>query len=104
MSIEINGTPKPGISDSKNVERKSDEAKSHTGITTGTENGKVSADSVNLTATSIKLKDLEDNIKSHPEGNQKKIDAIKNAIESGNYEINSKSVAQKLIHLEALLP
>ena len=57
-------------------------------------------DTVELTSSAVLLNRLEEIIANSPIVDQQRVDAIKQAISSGSYEINHQSIADQLIRLE----
>jgi len=57
-------------------------------------------DSVSLSSTAQNLAKTESELKSLPDVNQSKVDAIKARIESGDYQVNPQNLAQKLLDTE----
>lgn len=58
-------------------------------------------DAVLLTDQAQGLNKLQQRIKDAPSTNQSKVDALKAAIEKGDYQVNSQRVAQKMLDLES---
>lgn len=54
--------------------------------------------------TTMLLKELEQQIKHLPEVNQAKVEAIKKALASGEYEPDAEVIARKFSEIEKLLP
>jgi len=57
-------------------------------------------DSVSLSSTAQNLAKIETELKTLPDVDQSKVDAIKAQIESGDYQINSQNLAQKMLNIE----
>lgn len=55
-------------------------------------------------AASLKLNDLKAGVAAAPVVDQERVAKIAGAIQSGNYEINPRRAAEKIIALENLLP
>lgn len=47
---------------------------------------------------------LSDKVKSVPEVNQARVDAIKDALANGEYKPDAEQIAKKFIEIESLLP
>ncbi len=62
-----------------------------------------SNDQVELTAAAKKLDEIVASLSSEPIVDRQKVDEIKQALADGRYEVNSASVAKKLIEIEDLL-
>jgi negative regulator of flagellin synthesis FlgM len=60
-----------------------------------------SADQLTLTSSARSLQKIEDAIAQTPVVNSSKVDAVKQAISSGTYQVNSASVADKLLQFES---
>ncbi|MCG8435565.1 MAG: flagellar biosynthesis anti-sigma factor FlgM [Gammaproteobacteria bacterium] len=58
------------------------------------------SDSVRLTFSAKSLSDLEQVINSKPVVDQNRVDALRSAIQSGEYQIDPQRVADKLLRLE----
>lgn len=59
------------------------------------------ADSVSLTDTAARLQKLENTIAELPVVDSQRVEDIRNAIASGEYEINSASIADKMLSFDA---
>lgn len=59
----------------------------------------VTLDSVSLSSDSKQLQALKASLADAPEINQARVDFFKNEIESGRYEINSRSIARNMLNL-----
>jgi len=57
-------------------------------------------DSVSLSSTAQNISKIEAELKSLPDTNQSRIDSIKARIDSGEYQVNSQNLAQKLLDSE----
>lgn len=57
-------------------------------------------DSVSLSSAAKDLAQIENSLKSLPEIDQGKVDEIKSRLENGDYQINSKNMAQKMLDME----
>ena len=62
--------------------------------------GKGAQDSVSLSSSARDIAQLESEIKSLPDIDKAKVDAIKERIASGEYHIDFEKVAQKMLNLE----
>ncbi|MFT7185884.1 MAG: flagellar biosynthesis anti-sigma factor FlgM [Pseudohongiellaceae bacterium] len=61
---------------------------------------KDSRDSVSLSSTAQNLAKIEVELKSLSEVDQAKVDVIKARVDSGDYQVNSQNLAQKLLDTE----
>ena len=109
MGIEINGTPKPPVGDTQQSQQNKKTEGASTNAGTGVDanaqaDNKANADSVSLTNSGVKLNELESRINEIPEVDHEKIHAIRQKIAAGEYNVDAKSIAQKLIQIEARLP
>ncbi|EHQ52159.1 anti-sigma-28 factor FlgM [Ectothiorhodospira sp. PHS-1] len=59
-------------------------------------------DKVTLTETARRLSTLEQNVRAQPSVDQEKVEAIRQAIQEGRYEVNAESVANKILKTEDL--
>lgn len=62
-----------------------------------------SQDAIVLTNQAQGLATLQQRIKDAPSSNQSRIDALKAAIEKGDYKVDSQRVAQKMVSMESEL-
>lgn len=62
-----------------------------------------SRDTVSLTPQAQQLKDLENRVSSLPEVDSDRVNAIKESIANGSYEIDANSIASKLLQFERSL-
>ena len=102
MAIDINNLGS-GNSRTENRTKVKTDA-SGTG-TAGTSSGspEYSRDSVQLTDTATKLRQLEQNLADVPVTNEDRVAAVKKAIADGNYQINTLSIASKMLNFERSL-
>ncbi len=61
------------------------------------------SDQLSLQSTSM-AQQLSDKVKSVPEVNQARVDAIKDALARGEYKPDAEQIAKKFIEIESLLP
>ena len=68
----------------------------------GSQSGKAAApgDTVSLTSSAQLLQKLEEILAAAPASDAKRIAAIKDAIDSGTYEIDAATIAERLIRME----
>lgn len=57
-------------------------------------------ESLQLSSTAKDIRRIEQNLTQLPDVNQDRVEDIRNAINNGQYEVNSRSVAEKLLGLE----
>ncbi len=101
MSIDINGlsTPKVQAPTDDNQLKQSAEQQQ-----TKTETGQSStADTVSLSDNALQLGKLDNVSIAAPVVDTKRVEQIKQAIVNGNYEVNAKKVADKLMQFESIL-
>jgi negative regulator of flagellin synthesis FlgM len=82
------------------AQKKVDLATQHQAKDTATKAPAASADKVTLTATTQQAKSLEKKMDEARVDNSEKIKALKLAIENGEYEVDTDSVAKKLLQTE----
>lgn len=101
MPNEINGfRPRPlDTGDSKATARPATSARSEGGETRPVAGG-TSTDTVSLTDTAARLRELEAALAGAPEIDSARVDALRRAIAEGRYSADSVHVADKLIALE----
>ncbi len=66
--------------------------------------GPVAQDRVILTEAASRLQDLQKIVTAAPEVDMQRVDQLRGAIADGSFQIDSNSVAQKLLQFEAALP
>ncbi len=69
----------------------------------GTGSSAPASDQVSLTPAAQQLKGLEQQVANLPEVNMEKVQALKEAIQNGTYEVNANSIASKMMSLEKAL-
>lgn len=102
MPIEINGYSKPAVQNTANgvgIKAKRDESAS----TKGEAEQSTVGDSVSLTETAARLRDLESSVANLPEVDIQRVEKVRNAITAGSYQVNSPRVADKLASFENAL-
>lgn len=60
-------------------------------------------DVVSLTGTAENLRSMASQLASEPQVNQEKIAAVKDALASGNYQLDPARIAQKFVEIEKAL-
>jgi len=103
--MEISGA------NSRKAENKSDKSVSNTakpataGVTTktGSTSGDKSgqADTVSLTDTAARLKELEMGLASQPVVDTQRVQSVQSAINEGTFEVDPDSVAEKMLDFES---
>jgi len=68
------------------------------------ESSPVAQNSVILTEAASRLQDLQKIVTAAPEVDMQRVDQLRGAIADGSFQIDSNSVAQKLLQFEAALP
>lgn len=104
MAIEINNVSTP----STQVAELSGQARTPTQApaekTADKSSGQAaSADQVSLTPTAQQLRGLEQQIADQPVVDSQKVNAVKEALASGSFEINPDRIAAKMMNLEKAL-
>ncbi len=101
MSIDINGLSTPKVqAPTDDSQLKQSAEKQQTTTETGTSS---TADTVSLSNNALQLGKLDNVSIAAPVVDTKRVEQIKQAIESGSYEVNSKQVADKLMQFESIL-
>ncbi|MFL9705115.1 flagellar biosynthesis anti-sigma factor FlgM [Aeromonas veronii] len=74
-------------------------------ITSSPENkaATVKLDSVSLTSEAQQLQKMQQNLNTASTGNESKVERLKKAVASGEYQVNSDAVAKKMFSFEANL-
>jgi len=57
-------------------------------------------DAVALTDTAVRLKRIEANLSELPEVDQGKVDALRERVESGDYQVDGNAIARRLMQME----
>jgi negative regulator of flagellin synthesis FlgM len=60
-------------------------------------------DTVSLTDTATRLRELEESVRSAPEVDVERVNAIREAIETGSFQVDASRVADKLLGIEQAL-
>ncbi|MGL6349784.1 MAG: flagellar biosynthesis anti-sigma factor FlgM [Aeromonas sp.] len=60
-------------------------------------------DSVSLTSEAQQLQKMQQNLNTASTGNESKVEQLKRAVASGEYQVNSEAVAKKMLNLEGTL-
>ncbi|NOZ11358.1 MAG: flagellar biosynthesis anti-sigma factor FlgM [Gammaproteobacteria bacterium] len=103
MAIEITGsTVNPNSANSGETSNIRREQGSQSTSTRSPETGQSStADTVSLTATASQLQQLESELVSLPVVDTNRVEAIRQSIQSGSFEVDANRVADKLTSLES---
>ncbi len=91
----LGNNPKTRTSDSTNKEVNGSKSDQNTSATASAPNTK---DEVQISAQAKKLNALKDSIMSTPEIDQAEVDKIKTALESGEYKVDVKNLANKMLN------
>ncbi|MBD3669477.1 MAG: flagellar biosynthesis anti-sigma factor FlgM [Gammaproteobacteria bacterium] len=104
MSIDITGLPQ---NKATNNDRSSGQVKPGKGssdtASAGSQNTSGGEDTVSLTGTAAKLRQLETALSELPVADQDRIDAVKRAVTNGTYEIDPQRIAAKMLDFERSL-
>ncbi|MDF2401816.1 flagellar biosynthesis anti-sigma factor FlgM [Aeromonas sp. 5HA1] len=63
----------------------------------------VKTDSVSLTNEAQQLQQMQKNLNSASTGNESRVESLKKAVASGEYQVNSEAVAKKMFSFESTL-
>lgn len=102
MAIDINNLGS-GNTRTENRTKLKNDAGGNTSSAGQASGSDVSRDSVQLTDTATKLRQLEQNLADVPVTNEDRIAAVKKAISDGDYQINTLSIANKMLNFERSL-
>ncbi len=102
MAIEITGLPQTSVKEG-GAQKETSVVKQPGQQPAQTTSNNASVDAVTLTEASVKLQALEKNMASIPVIDESRVERIKNAIESGEYKVNSTRTAEKFVQLETKL-
>ena len=102
MTIEINGSNQ-GAQALINTATGQAPARNETNnVATGTSRGGGS-DTVSLTGTAQQLRNLEQSLASQPVVDAQRVEATRQSIENGTYQIDPSRIASKMISMERAL-
>lgn len=104
MSIEINGLGDPRTVGTADSNATAANTKTESSNPHAAHQGARTGDSIQLTDVAKQLQKLEAQLKDVPVVDVHRVDATRQAIANGNYEIHAGNVAQKLTQFEAYLP
>ncbi len=100
MAIEsINNNATVAVSHVKTASKNSVDLKSQTSSATVN-----NSDIVSITPTATGIKNASETSTSAPAINESRVTEIKNALQSGRYQINPERIAEKMLQLETKLP
>ncbi len=103
MPIEINNqtnSPRLNTRESSSSQRTPAES---AGKAQTAEATSINSDSVRLTGTAAMIQEIQSRIANLPVVDSGRVEAIKEALNNGTYQINPDSVAEKLMNFEAEL-
>ena len=101
MAININGTSPPPVRGSGQAGRISSSTKlPGAGMP---EQPVRASDALRLTPESLYLQKLEASLSSEPAVDKERVEALRNAVESGEYQVNSARTAKKMLAFESKL-
>jgi negative regulator of flagellin synthesis FlgM len=106
MSVDITGLPrnnKPNNDRSGQVKAKQGEESNTANASTEAGSGSTGADTVSLTGTAAKLRQLEAALSELPVADNERIDSVKRAVANGTYEIDPHRIAAKMLDFERSL-
>ncbi len=98
MTIEINRTGLNQLTDSRNVASQRSSTETTTRSPSAVESS--AQDVVNITDTAVRLQQIVDQLSTVSVTDNQKITELRNALNSGSFEIDNESVAQKIIRFE----
>ncbi len=102
MPIVINGLPITVLKNPKDGPQV-DAGRNQSGQAQGETAKPVSSDTVTLTDTAARLRDLGNTLSALPVTDTQRVAEVKKAIEEGAYKVDAGRVARKMIELEKLL-
>lgn len=103
MPIEINGQNNNPVQTDRQTRPENSVGRSEPTVEQGSTGRPSTADTVSLTETSAQLRSIESSLASLPVVDTQRVEAIKLAIADGSYEVDSASIADKLIDFEQIL-
>ena len=102
MPIEINGLPITVLKNPKEGPQV-DAGRNKSGPAQEETGKPVSSDTVTLTDTAARLRDLGNSLSALPVTDAQRVGEVKHAVEDGTYTVDAGRVAHKMIELEKLL-
>jgi len=103
MPIEITGQNNSPVQTDRNTRPENNVGRSEPSVEQNTNGRPSTADTVSLTETSAQLRSIESSLAALPVVDTQRVEAIKQSIADGSYQIDAQSVADKLIDFEAIL-
>ena len=103
MTEKIGGLPRPGTETRPIGNQPAGSAKSTASASQGRSHNAASSDEVSLTDTVTRLKVIESRIQDLPDVDRERVDEIRRQIEAGEFELDAKLIAQRLVQLEQAL-
>jgi len=100
MADKINGQGFRSIDGTGNSRRPSPTESTSQSANSQTGTGAAAADTVSLTSSAQLLQKLEEILAAAPASDAKRIAALKEAIDSGAYEIDAATIAERLLRME----
>ena len=101
MAIEINNVPPPSTAsvDAGGISRSATNSPADTSPDKASSQS-ARADQVSLTPTAQQLRSLEEQIANQPVVDTQKVNAVRDALSNGSFEIDPSSIAGKMMSLE----
>jgi len=100
MNIDLNNL-NPSRPDSSRSNSTRNDAVSRDSGSSEKASAQAPADNVSLSETAKTLASVEAQLKESPEVDLSKVEAIRARLESGEYQINSDNMAQKMLDIES---
>jgi len=102
MAVDFNGINQNRINDpqSRDIGKRADvknspQQQSPRTVTTGK-----TGESVSLSSQAKSLAQLENEVRELPDADQRRVAELKAQVESGSYQVDSKTMAQKMLNME----
>ncbi|MGK0441349.1 MAG: negative regulator of flagellin synthesis FlgM [Pseudohongiellaceae bacterium] len=103
MVRDISGLGSPNRSELRSDRNSGDSPKAEKSSSTASPTAASNvSDQIELSSQAQTLKKLEAQLADLPEVNEDRVAALKSAIESGEYQVNDKQIAENLLGTEAL--
>jgi len=104
MSIDITGLPRNNkATNDRSGQVKANESETSTTSSQESTSQAAGADTVSLTGTAAKLRQLEAALSELPVADNERIDSVKRAVANGTYEIDPQRIAAKMLDFERSL-
>ncbi len=103
MVSDVNA-PSSGIVSITEVQNRFVDNASPTKVTSPQASPAVTSDTVVITEAAAKFHAIEKSISQQPEVDQARVEALRQAVANGTYQIDPQRIAEKLLQFESMVP